>query len=118
MTVVPTHGDWQPRNWLIHGDRVLVIDFGRFAWRPTETDFTRLAAQQWRAAPGLEAAFFRGYGADTREQDPQRWRITMLREAIGTAAWAYQVGDYSFESQGHRMIAEALAAWDGVPRSG
>ena len=30
------------------------------------------------------------------------------REAIGTAAWAYQVGDRPFEEQGHRMIAAAL----------
>jgi hypothetical protein len=27
---------------------------------------------------------------------------------VGTAAWAYQMGDEEFEAQGHRMIAEAL----------
>ena len=26
--VVPTHGDWQPRNWLVHDGVVSVIDFG------------------------------------------------------------------------------------------
>jgi hypothetical protein len=31
-----------------------------------------------------------------------------IHEAIGTAAWAHQVGDEPFEQQGHRMIAEAL----------
>jgi hypothetical protein len=31
-----------------------------------------------------------------------------LHEAIATAVWAYQVRDYRFERQGHRMITDAL----------
>lgn len=104
--VVPTHGDWQPRNWLIGDGTVKVIDFGRFAWRPAVSDFCRLAAQQWLPAPELEAAFFDGYGGDPRDAD--EWRMCALHEAIGTAVWAYQVGDENFERQGHRMIAGAL----------
>ncbi|GAB3599874.1 phosphotransferase [Microbacterium tumbae] len=106
---VPTHGDWQPRNWLIDEGIVRVIDFGRFAFRPAATDLTRLAAQQWRSRPELEAAFFEGYGPDPR--DPAQWRLEALKEAIGTACWAFQVGDEEFEAQGHRMLAEALAAF-------
>ena len=37
--IVPTHGDWQPRKWLIHDGRVGVIDFGRAELRPAHTDF-------------------------------------------------------------------------------
>lgn len=106
--LVPTHGDWQPRNWLIHEDLVSVIDFGRASMRPAMTDFARLAAQQFRAEPRLESAFLDGYGADPRE--PGAWQRNQVREAIGTAAWAYQVGDETFEQQGHRMLAEALPA--------
>jgi len=107
VTVVPTHGDWQPRNWLIDDEgTVKVIDFGRFAWRPAVSDFCRLAAQQWREDRRLEEAFFAGYGGDPRV--PDQWRMFAIHEAIGTAAWAYQVGDEPFEQQGHRMIAEAL----------
>lgn len=109
VTSVPTHGDWQPRNWLVDAGRVKVIDFGRFAFRPAETDLCRLAAQQWRGVPELEVAFLKGYGSDPR--DPERWPMTMLREAIGTAVWAHQVGDESFEAQGHRMLGDALAAF-------
>jgi Ser/Thr protein kinase RdoA (MazF antagonist) len=104
--VVPTHGDWQPRNWLVHEDVVSVIDFGRADLRPALTDFARLSAQQFRADPALEAAFLDGYGPDPRE--PAAWHRTRVREAIGTAVWAHQVGDGDFERQGHRMIAEAL----------
>lgn len=106
-TVVPTHGDWHPRNWLVDGTDLRVIDFGRFDWRPPSTDLCRLAAQQWRTEPALESAFIEGYGNDPR--DGQSWRIYLLYEAIATAVWAYSVGDDAFERQGHRMLEEALA---------
>jgi hypothetical protein len=86
---------------------VSVIDFGRADLRPALTDFTRLAAQQFRTDPALESAFLDGYGGDPRE--PDAWRRNSVREAIGTAVWAYEVQDESFEQQGHRMIADALA---------
>ncbi|WBQ01952.1 phosphotransferase family protein [Kribbella sp. CA-293567] len=112
VLLVPTHGDWQPRNWLCHEGMVRVIDFGRAALRPAYTDLGRLAAQQFRTDPALEAAFLAGYGADPR--DPASWKRQRLREAIGTAAWSYQVGAEDFEQQGHRMIAEVLA--EDTPR--
>lgn len=105
--LVPTHGDWQPRNWLIHNEIVSVIDFGRAAMRPAMTDFARLAVQDFRRNPDLEATFLSGYGTDPRETE--RWHRTLVREAVGTAGWAHQVGDDAFEAQGLRMIAEALS---------
>ncbi|MEV1315903.1 phosphotransferase [Micromonospora arborensis] len=105
--LVPTHGDWQPRNWLIHKNIVGIIDFGRASMRPAYTDFTRLSAQEFRRDSKLERAFLDGYGVDPR-QTPA-WHRSRVREAIGTAAWAYRVGDEAFEAQGHRMIAEVLA---------
>ncbi|QTV79529.1 phosphotransferase family protein [Microbacterium sp. NIBRBAC000506063] len=104
--LVPTHGDWQPRNWLVDGDEVRVIDFGRFAFRAAATDLAWLAAQEWRESPVCEEAFLDGYGGDPRH--PEHWLLVRLREAIGTAVWAFQVGDANFEAQGHRMIAEIL----------
>ncbi|MGU3646865.1 phosphotransferase [Microbacterium sp. C23T] len=108
--LVPTHGDWQPRNWLVDGDEVRVIDFGRFAFRPAATDFVRLAAQEWRENPACEAAFLDGYGQDPRHASD--WILMRSREAIGTACWAHQVGDAEFEAQGHRMISDVLAEYE------
>lgn len=104
-SLVPTHGDWQPRNWLIHDGVLGVIDFGRAAMRPALTDLARLAYQDFRRDPRLETAFFDGYGADPRESGA--WHRSRLREAIGTAIWAHRVGDEAFEAQGHQMISEA-----------
>lgn len=109
--LVPTHGDWQPRNWLVDGDEVRVIDFGRFAFRPAATDFVRLAAQEWRENPACETAFFEGYGGDPRH--PSHWILMRVREAIGTACWAHQVGDTEFEAHGHRMISDVLEEFEG-----
>ncbi|TDQ04989.1 phosphotransferase family protein [Labedaea rhizosphaerae] len=107
--LVPTHGDWQPRNWLVHEGVVTVIDFGRAALRPAYTDFERLAAQQFLADPSLEPAFLAGYGTDPREREA--WPRAQLREAVGTAVYAFRVGDGEFERQGHRMVADALRAF-------
>jgi hypothetical protein len=105
--LVPTHGDWQPRNWLVIDGTMSVIDFGRAALRPAMSDLTRLTAQDFARDASLEGAFLEGYGPDPRE--PEAWHRFLVREAIGTAVWAHQVGDEGFEAQGHRMIAAALA---------
>ncbi|BBH70080.1 hypothetical protein ACTI_67650 [Actinoplanes sp. OR16] len=106
--VVPTHGDWQPRNWLIHDGVVSIIDFGRAALRPAYTDLTRLAAQDFRSDHRLEASFLQGYGSEPRATGA--WHRGRIREAIGTACWAFVHGQEEFEAQGHRMIAEGLLA--------
>lgn len=100
--VVPTHGDWQPRNWLIDDGVVRVIDFGRADLRPPTEDFVRLARQDFSRNPDLEAAFLDGYGRDPRE--PAQWRRNLVGEAVGTAVWAYGVGDEDFERFGHRLL--------------
>lgn len=85
--LVPTHGDWQPRNWLVHEGVVSVIDFGRAALRPAMSDFSRLVVQELRRVPAREVAFLDGYGSDPRE--PGARHRTLVREAIGTAVWAH-----------------------------
>lgn len=112
--LVPTHGDWQPRNWLVDDGRVRVIDFGRADLRPAYTDWTRLAVQQFVGEPALERAFLEGYGSDPRETGA--WQRQLLREAVSTTVWAHQVGDTHFEAQGHRMLDDALDLVRGAPR--
>ena len=37
------------------------------------------------------------------------WHRNRVHEAIGTAAWAYRVGDEPFDAQVHRMISGVLS---------
>lgn len=106
-TLGPTHGDWQPRNWLWSDGALVPIDFGRAALRPPMSDFARLHVQEFRGNPELEAAFLSGYGDDPRDSDT--WFRSRVREAVGTAAWAFTHGDEEFEAQGHAMLAAVLA---------
>ncbi len=105
--VVPTHGDWQPRNWLTDDGAIRVIDLGRADLRPRSEDFVRLARQDFASDPRLEAAFLAGYGSDPRE--PGEWRRALVGEAVGTAVWAYGVGDREFERFGHELLARLFA---------
>ncbi|SNC60235.1 Phosphotransferase enzyme family protein [Kytococcus aerolatus] len=102
-TVVPTHGDWQPRNWLDDHLVLRIIDFGRADLRPPEEDLVRLGRQDFLRRPELEAAFLAGYGRDPRE--PGAWRRMNVAEAVGTAVWALHVGDEEFEAVGHAHLA-------------
>ncbi len=106
VRLVPTHGDWQPRNWLSDHGNLKVIDFGRFDYRAPSTDLVRLANQQWLGRPELEKAFLQGYGGDPRQA--RSWPIECLHEAIGTVVYAYRLGAEDFEAQGQRMLGRAL----------
>lgn len=111
VTLVPTHGDWQARNWLVDDAcAIRVVGFGRAVLRPAAEDLERLAAQEFLWHPGAEEAFLSGYGSDPRE--PDAWFRQRVRAAVGTAVWAFQVGDEDFEAQGHRMINDVLAKTD------
>jgi hypothetical protein len=107
-TLVPTHGDWQPGTGSSRTTSSVSSTSAVPLCVPALTDCARLAAQDFRYDPDLEAAFLDGYGTDPRESDA--WHRTRIREAIGTAAWAYRVRAEEFEAQGHRMLAEAFAA--------
>ena len=110
VTVVPTHGDWQPRNWLMHDGRVSVIDFGRARLRPSLTDWLRIDARDFRDDPVREAAFVEGYGSDPRDSSPSLWFRERLREAVNTVVWAHSVDDEAYEIEGHAMIERVLPA--------
>lgn len=108
---VPTHGDYQPRNWLIDDDGVVrAIDFGRFAWRPPESDFTFLHTRQWNACKECEAAFFRGYGTDPRTEYPERWKMYQTRFAVGAAAWGFKFGQTTLENEGLEILERMFPA--------
>lgn len=116
-TLVTTHGDYQPRNWLDDDGVIKVIDFGRAELRPWVHDLVRLSHQQLLAQPTLAAAFHEGLGrVVTSEEDHHLWTLENLNQSVGTVVWAHHVGDAVFERQGVEMVTRVLDGF--LPRSG
>lgn len=104
-----THGDYQPRNWLDDHGTLRVIDFGRAAQRPVESDLIRLLHQQLAGAPILRDAFFAGYGHSLDKFDPDILNAEHLLQSVSTVVWAHQVGDQAFEDKGRAMVESFLS---------
>ena len=109
-----THGDYQPRNWLVHEGRVAVIDFGRGAQRSWVSDLVRLQSKDFHGHPELEAAFMTGMGREVAGADVDLLRLETLREALGTVVWSHSIGDDDFEEHGRIMIHRLLEDENGA----
>lgn len=104
-----THGDFQPRNWLVHDRRVSVIDFGRAAQRSWVSDLVRLRNQQFVDRPDLSTAFDAGRARPLTADERELLTLETLRESVGTVVWAHGIGDADFEEHGRRMVERVLA---------
>ncbi|MGG5753542.1 aminoglycoside phosphotransferase family protein [Zafaria sp. Z1313] len=110
VELVPTHGDFQPRNWIVDATGTLgLIDFGRAELRPWYTDLVRLEHQEFLADPDLAPALFEGYGRPDGPFTPGRW-LDHLGQSLGTVVWSHDMGDEGFEEHGRRMLARTVEA--------
>lgn len=108
-TLVATHGDYQPRNWIVDDGVVRVIDFGRAGYRPWVTDLSRIHHKYFITRPDLEAAFFMGYGRKINNSDRSSWRLENYLQCLGTIVWAHDAGDPGFEEEGRRMLERVVS---------
>jgi len=69
---VACHRDHTPRNWLIDGTRVSVVDFELARREVWVDDLARLESGPWQGDPGLRAAFLDGYGRPPRPRPASR----------------------------------------------
>jgi aminoglycoside phosphotransferase (APT) family kinase protein len=105
-----THGDFQPRNWLIHEGRVALIDFGRAAPRPWTSELVRLRHHQLLDRPELERALFDGLGRELDEHDRRLYHLEELFQGLSTVVWASDnIGDLVFAEHGRQMLRRAVA---------
>lgn len=124
VEMVPTHGDFQPRNWLIDPDDLddgvpttTLIDFGRFDYRPWYSDLVRLHHQIFPTRPDLADALFEDASWDfaypVPAEDRDGWLIENLLQSVATVVWATGVGDLSFADQGRIMLDRTLTEASG-----
>ncbi|TNB70129.1 aminoglycoside phosphotransferase family protein [Arthrobacter sp. BB-1] len=109
VQLVTTHGDYQPRNWLHDEGQIKVIDFGRADHRPWMHDLVRLTSQQFLEQPGLEEAFYSGFGRRIQEFEADTWQLENLNQSLGTVVWAHRIGDSAFERSGVETLERTLA---------
>jgi Ser/Thr protein kinase RdoA (MazF antagonist) len=76
-----THGDYQPRNWVIDDGQVAVIDFERGQDRSWVSDLVRLQNKQFADHPEHKRAFMAGLGRTVEGEDAELLAIESLRRA-------------------------------------
>lgn len=102
---VRTHGDMQPRNWLVDGDQVRLIDFGRYAVRPAYTDLVRVWHRYPPGDPRVDALLD---GLGGRTWDGAGWWAEHLYQGVSTVVWASDRGFDDFAEDGRRMLRRTL----------
>ncbi len=106
-TRVPCHRDYTARNWLLEGEDFYVIDFEHAKPDLFLSDFERLWSLVWQRRPGLETAFFEGYGRSLTDDEAGVLERLAAHGALVTVVWAREHGDREFEQQG-RAVLERL----------
>lgn len=106
ISVVPSHGDWSPRNWLVNGSTVGVIDFERAERAWWTKDLERLWWRDWLGRPDLREAFFDGYGRHPTEIEETAVVAASVLGHITTIVWGTQNGDLDFAERGRRALRE------------
>ncbi|MBI4821599.1 MAG: aminoglycoside phosphotransferase family protein [Deltaproteobacteria bacterium] len=97
---VPCHRDFDPRNWLVDGSMIRVVDFEHARLDARVADVTRLWTLVFPGRDELEAAFFAGYG----RRFPSGSLLAMAAlDAAATLSWATRHGDPEFLARGRRM---------------
>jgi Ser/Thr protein kinase RdoA (MazF antagonist) len=107
--MVPCHLDYQPRNWLVSGDTLYVIDFEWARQHCWTQDLARLYFGSWQSRPDARAAFLDGYGRPVDGDDLAILHALGAASALSSTVWARQHGDTEFEAAARRNLAALMA---------
>lgn len=109
---VTTHGDFQPKNIHLDGQRVVVIDFDRAAWAPAARDVGHFIGQSLTMAASRHGAI------DTAASWVDAF-VPAYREAGGVASMAADVPAYVARTFSevlfYRLVVRPVADFGFVP---
>jgi Ser/Thr protein kinase RdoA (MazF antagonist) len=104
--LVPTHGDFQPRNWRVdEAGRVFLFDFEKARHDWWTHDLQRMWWREWLDRPDLRDAFLDGYGRALDETERARLRANSARGHVVQIIWATAHGDERFADEGRAQLA-------------
>lgn len=124
VSLVPTHGDFQPRNWMVDpkertpdgSPRLRLIDFGRFNFRPWVSDLGRLTHLGFIENPDLKRDIYIGMGKDLQQPmtraEREIHKLDLLVNAVTTVVWAWEMGDDHFHRAGRTMLDRVIKNWE------
>lgn len=111
---VAAHWDFQPRNWIVDGATVSLIDFEHLRPDAWEADLQKLWWHEWSNRPVLRQAFLRGYGVTLHDIDPVPFRALAATHLLATVVWAHDHRDAGY-GRAARSGLRVLAARPGLP---
>ena len=104
--LVPCHGDFQPRNWLVEGhDRVFLFDFEKARHDWWIHDIQRMWWKEWHDRPDRRDGFLAGYGRELTATEQAGLRANSARGHLVQIAWATEHGDTAFADEGRSYLA-------------
>ncbi|MHC3393944.1 phosphotransferase [Streptomyces lavendulocolor] len=109
--LVPTHGDFQPRNlrWDTATGSLYVIDFERAEWGPAVRDFVRLS-DAWHGRPDLLQAVMDGYGRPFTPEEETQLTVLSVLDSVSGISYGTAHGDPELVERGLRTLARLRAA--------
>ncbi|HZT66580.1 MAG TPA: phosphotransferase [Acidimicrobiales bacterium] len=106
--LVPCHGDFSPRNWLVDHGRLGVIDFGEAGPGAWVTDLGRVLFG-WRLPPDGVEPLLDGYGRRPTDDELALLRATYAASIPGHIVWAREHRNNKFEASSRQLLDSILA---------
>ncbi|MFJ9901154.1 phosphotransferase [Streptomyces sp. NPDC091280] len=103
------HGDFQPRNWPLETDQGQAVfgsvDLERARPHAVAADVVPLVCGPWAGHPGLEEAFWTGYGRRLTGKEERVLRCLSALDAESAISWGVPHGDREIVKRGRATLA-------------
>lgn len=106
---VPCHRDFTPRNWIVDGPALTVIDFEHARPDWALVDLARALEEVPPGRDDLAEALWNGYGSERSRDAASLLPRVFAAHALAKLAWAMEHGDAEFERAGRELLRRALA---------
>ena len=105
--LVPCHGDFSPRNWLVSEGQLGIIDFGEAGPDMWVSDLGRLLFG-WRLPPEELDALLEGYGRRPDDNELVLLRASYAAAVVWHIIWGHEHRNHKFESASRRLLGSFI----------
>jgi hypothetical protein len=112
----PIHGSPRPRQWLVDGERLALVDFDRFAWGDPELDVSSfVVAAENERAHDVAAAFVQAYAVEAGTLRPSLLTAYLAQRRLGEAEKAVRALGPDGDLRAERKLEHALRCLTEAP---